>query len=63
MSIRAEFARLTAREYIKNVVIAELSPKIGKIRFTTPAINRLIAAKIWTPMNMVLSFREKLSSK
>lgn len=58
MSIRAEFANPNAREYIKSVVMAELSPKMGKRRFATPAINRPTAARAWIPMNTVLSFRE-----
>jgi len=58
MSIRAEFANPNAREYIKSVVMAELSPKMGKIRFATPAINRITAARAWIPINILLSFRE-----
>jgi len=58
MSIRAEFANPNAREYIMRVVMAELSPKMGKRRFATPAINRLTEARAWIPMNTVFSFRE-----
>ena len=58
MSIRAEFAKLAAMEYITRVAITELSPKMGKMRFPRPAISRITAARAWIPMNTVLSFRE-----
>ena len=57
MSIRAEFANPNAREYIKSVVMAELSPKMGKRRFANPAMNRITAARAWIPTNTVLSFQ------
>ena len=43
MSIRAEFAKLAAREYITRVAITELSPKMGRKRFATPAIKIIVA--------------------
>ena len=64
MSIRAEFARLAAREYITRVVITEFSPKMGKIRFATPAIKIIAAARAWIPMkNILLSFPGEARSK
>ena len=57
MSIRAEFAKLAAREYITRVAITELSPKMGRKRFATPAIKIIAAARAWIPTNMLLSFQ------